>query len=383
MYIVYYYNYSIRYLFDMKTLNLYVTKSFLITFFMALGVLTFGMTGARIARILDVIANGLPVSTFLQFLAYIMPVVLTFTIPWAIMAAVMLVFGRLSADSEITAMRACGISLLQVISPIILITFIITGICLYIQLFVAPVSYFKSRELTRDAAINQPIAMFEPGRPLHYGNTIIYIDDKIDNRILKNVQIYTLDPSRPGDIAQDVTAAEGYLETDKDNQILTIVLKNCLTIDKKSKQETRVASEELRFHFEYGRSITATEVFRAPKYMNATELIARIRDVKKISPRNEKMECALESQLNCRIALGLSPIAFLLLGMPLAIRTSRKETSVGLFLSVLLAGAFFIMILLFNSMTGSPQIYPQYLLWLPNIIFQTLGAYLTYKVSHI
>lgn len=367
----------------MKTLNLYVTKSFLITFFMALGVLTFGMTGARIARILDVIANGLPISAFLQFLAYIMPVVFTFTIPWAIMAAVMLVFGRLSADSEITAMRACGISLLQVISPIILITFLITGLCLYIQLFVAPVSYYKSRELTRDAAVNQPIAMFEPGRSLHYGNTIIYIDDKIDNKILKNVQIYTIDPSNPGEVAQDVNAAEGYLETDKDNQILTIVLKNCLTIDKKSKQETRVASDELRFHFEYGKSLTGNAVFRAPKYMNATELIARIRDVKKMSPRNDKMECALESQLNCRIALGLSPIAFLLLGMPLAIRTSRKETSVGLFMSVLLAGAFFIMILLFNSMTGSPSIYPQYLLWLPNIIFQTLGAYLTYKVSHI
>ncbi|MBR2722735.1 MAG: LptF/LptG family permease, partial [Lentisphaeria bacterium] len=284
----------------MKTLNLYVTKSFLITFFMALGVLTFGMTGARIARILDVIANGLPVSAFLQFLAYIMPVVLTFTIPWAIMAAVMLVFGRLSADSEITAMRACGISLLQVISPVILLTFLITALCLYIQLFVAPVSYFKSRELTRDAAINQPIAMFEPGRPLHYANTIIYIDDKINNKILKNVQIYTIDPAKPGEVAQDVTAAEGYLETDKDNQILTIVLKNCLTIDKKSKQETRVASDELRFHFEYGKSLTANAVFRAPKYMNATELIARIRDVKKISPRNPKMECALESQLNCR-----------------------------------------------------------------------------------
>ncbi|MBR1967481.1 MAG: LptF/LptG family permease [Lentisphaeria bacterium] len=367
----------------MKTLNLYVTRAFLVTFFMALGVLTFGMTGARIARILDVIANGLPISAFLQFLVYIMPVVLTFTIPWAIMAAVMLVFGRLSADSEITAMRACGISLLQVVSPIILITLMITALCLYIQLFVAPISYFKARQLTRDAAINQPIAMFEPGRPLHYENTIIYIDDKIDNKILKNVQIYTVDPKRPGEVAQDVTAGEGHLEMDRENQILTIVLKNCLTIDKKSKQETRVASDELRFHFNYGKSITENALFRAPKYMSATELMARIRDVKKLSPRNRKMECSLECQLNCRIALGLSPIAFLLLGMPLAIRTSRKETSVGLFLSVLLAGTFFISILLLNSMTGKPQLYPQYLLWLPNIIFQALGAYLTFKVSHL
>lgn len=350
---------------------------------MALAVLTFGMTGARIAKILDLIANGLPIMTFLQFLFYTMPVVFTFTIPWAIMAAVMLVFGRLSADSEITAMRACGISLLQVISPIMLITFFITGLCLYIQLFVAPYTYFKARELTREAAINQPIAMFEPGKPLFFHNTIIYIDDKIDNKILKNVQIYTVDPHDPGNAALDVSASEGYLETDKDNQKLSIVIKNSLIIDKKSKQETRVASDEMRWDFDYGKSLTANPLFRAPKYMTATELIARIRDVKSISPRNPRMECALESQLNCRIALGLSPIAFLLLGMPLAIRTSRRETSVGLFLSVLLAGSFFISILLFNSLNSSPQIYPQYLLWLPNIIFQAIGAILTYRVSHL
>ena len=59
------------------------------------------------------------------------------------------------------------------------------------------------------------------------------VDDKIDNKILKNVQIYTVDPKRKDEVAQDVTAAEGHLEMDKENQILTIVLKNCLTIDKK------------------------------------------------------------------------------------------------------------------------------------------------------
>jgi lipopolysaccharide export LptBFGC system permease protein LptF len=89
----------------------------------------------------------------------------------------------------------------------------------------------------------------------------------------------------------------------------------------------------------------------------------------------------MEVELNKRIAFALSPIAFLLLGIPLAIRTSRRETSVGLFLSVILAGIFFLLIIFAQSLTGYPKLYPQYLLWLPNILFQFAGAIMTYRIS--
>jgi lipopolysaccharide export LptBFGC system permease protein LptF len=89
----------------------------------------------------------------------------------------------------------------------------------------------------------------------------------------------------------------------------------------------------------------------------------------------------LEVELNQRIAFALSPIAFLLLGLPLAIRTSRRETSMGLFLSVILAGVFFLSIILCESFSSYPKIYPQYLLWLPNIVFQVAGAIMTVKIS--
>ena len=117
----------------MKTLNLYVLKSFLVTFGMAIGVLTFVMMGARLVKIFEYISQGIPVVNFLLFMLYIMPIVLTFTVPWAVLVAVMLVFGRLSADTEITAMRACGVSILQVVSPILIITFFMTLLCLYLQ----------------------------------------------------------------------------------------------------------------------------------------------------------------------------------------------------------------------------------------------------------
>ena len=111
--------------------------------------------------------------------------------------------------------------------------------------------------------------------------------------------------------------------------------------------------------------------------MKLGDLMGLIRQMKE---RN-KNTTSLEVELNQRIAFALSPIAFLLLGLPLAIRTSRRETSVGLFLSVILAGAFFLLIILCESFDSYPKLYPQYLLWLPNILFQCLWVYMTYRIS--
>ena len=112
-------------------------------------------------------------------------------------------------------------------------------------------------------------------------------------------------------------------------------------------------------------------------HMKLTDLMGRIRMTRELN----RDTTDLEVELNQRIAFALSPIAFLLLGLPLAIRTSRRETSIGLFMSVILAGVFFLSIILCDSLTKFPRLYPQYLLWLPNIIFQALGATMTFMIS--
>ncbi|MGE4563525.1 MAG: LptF/LptG family permease [Victivallaceae bacterium] len=359
----------------MKILNWYVLRGFLLAFGMAIAILTFGMTGANLVKVLDLIAQGIPLLTFLKFTAYIMPIILTFTIPWAVMVGVMLVFGRLSADSEITAMRACGVSILQIVSPILIITFLLMLGCLYLQVEVGPPLLGKSREMLRVVAIDQPLALFEPGRPVQYENTIINIDDKVGDNEIRNIQIYTLGENDT--IALDISAVSGKLTVDEEKQLLTIQLESCTVIDKKSNPSTRSFHKDLDFSFNYGKQLNSIRLGEKPKYMKLTDLMARIRITKMMN----KDTTNLEVELNQRIAFALSPIAFLLLGLPLAIRTSRRETSVGLFLSVILAGVFFLSIILCESLTNFPKLYPQYLLWIPNIAFQIIGAVMTYRIS--
>uniref|UniRef100_UPI0001572BFD LptF/LptG family permease n=1 Tax=Victivallis vadensis TaxID=172901 RepID=UPI0001572BFD len=223
------------------------------------------------------------------------------------------------------------------------------------------------------------------GQQIEFENTIIYIDDKEGEDGIKGVQIYTL--SDPQTVAQDISAERGKLLVDKEKQLLIVRLFDCLVVDKKGAAEqqqdgdagmpTRFFTQQLEFSFNYGKQANERRISTKAKYMKLTDLMGKIRLTKQL----ERDTTELEVELNQRIAFALSPIAFLLLGLPLAIRTSRRETSVGLFLSVILAGVFFLSIILCESLSSFPHLYPQYLLWLPNIIFQILGAVMTYRIS--
>ena len=369
----------------MKTLNWYVTRGFLVAFFMAIGILTFAMTGANLIKALTYLSQGVSFGTFCKFALYILPIVLTFTVPWAVMVAVMLVFGRLSADSEITAMRACGVSILQIVSPIMLITVLLTGLCLYMQVELGPPLLGESRAMMDFSLLNQPQALFEPGKQIQFNDCLFYIDDKEGQTGLKGIQLYVLEKKdkrrdAPENVKHDISAKSGEVLNDLEKQNLVVRLYDCMIEDKAGKAGfQRMYTEKLEFNFHYGREANSKRLSIKPKYMRLTDLMARIRLTKSQIKRNDTTE--LEVELNQRIAFALSPIAFLLLGLPLAIRTNRRETSIGLFLSVILAGVFFLSIILCESFCSFPWLYPQYLLWLPNIIYQIAGAVMTYRIS--
>ncbi len=116
---------------------------------------------------------------------------------------------------------------------------------------------------------------------------------------------------------------------------------------------------------------------RKDKYLTIREIYAR----SIINKRHNTDTTRLETELSQRVALALSPIAFLLLGLPMAVRTSRRETSVGLFLSVLLAGVYFGWVLLIDALSKRPEFYPQYLVWIPPLLYQIFGLIYLTKIA--
>ncbi len=362
----------------MKTLNFYVTREFLATLLMSLGILTFGLMGVNMIKVFKLMADGVSAADAGMFLLYVTPMILTLGIPWAVLVAVMLVFGKMSADNEITAMRACGVSIMQIMSPIICIVFLLSLLCLWLQLEIAPVGQGNARSVGRSIATTNPAAMFQPGVELPVDNMRITIGDMDKKNNLEDVQIYVM--SKDGSkLEQDIHAQGGTLTIDKAKERIVLTLKQVTFVkyDEGSKRPMRWYSETWTHPISYGEEENRKRLRKRESYMTSRELFGRAILDNKVGLDTTK----LEVELHKRLALGISPIAFLLIGLPLAVRTSRKETSLNLLISVGLAGLFLACIMIFNSMDTKPELRPQLLMWIPNVLYQLGGIFCIYRIA--
>ncbi len=365
----------------MKTLNIYVTKNFLMVLLVSMIVVTFGIMGAHALKIFGLISRGIPLYDAFVAMIWYMPFALSLAIPVGIFVSTMLVFGRMSADNEITAMRACGISVLQIISPLIIFTFLLTCLCLVLQLEIGPYYAGKGRDLFKTVAITRPLSIIEPGRPIDYEENSIYIGDRIGDAGIKDIQIFQFGKTKRGRryLKKDITAASGKIVVDRTKQHLIIELFDASVVQYSSdkKRPDRTFSEKFQLSLDYGRKFNEIKIGKRTKFLRLTELFGRTVMLRKRGEPTTR----LEIELNHRIAFGLAPIAFLLLGMPLAIRTSRRETSIGLLIGVLLAGVYFITIMIFQAFHTYPDLHPEILLWLPNVIYQVGGAFFIWQIA--
>ena len=75
-------------------------------------------------------------------------------------------------------------------------------------------------------------------------------------------------------------------------------------------------------------------------------------------------------------------ISFVLLGMPLGIRAHRRESSIGVAMSLLLIFAFYLFIIIADSFSRTPGIRPDLIVWMPVVISVALGSYLVQRANH-
>ena len=332
-------------------------------------------------ELFDLMINkNLPLGSVLSFVFLVVPFSLTFTIPWGFLTALLLVFGRMSADSELLATRTNGVSILRLCAPVFVLAIGLSGLCLWINADVAPRAQAKMLSIVGDLVARNPMDLLTPDEVIdNFPDRRIYIGEK-ENGLLKNIIIFEMDEqSMP---TRMITAKEGRPTRDPQAPRLVFQFSHARFEHRDMQDPFNLESIQTGLIMEEGGYILPLDRLLSATRRSKPRRAYTLSDLWKYMAEGAEGEM-LKAEVEChrRFSLAMACVTFALIGVPLGITAHRKESTAGFGISVAVALAYFFFIVLAQTFSGSPQAHPVFLMWLPNILFGGLGAFLLLRLN--
>jgi len=370
---------------DLRKLNRYLVKDYLTVFAVTMLLITFAFTIGAIYKAIDIMARGIAIDVVGRFFLYNIPYSLAYTIPISALFSTLLVFGRLSADSEISAMKSSGLSIWQIASPIVLISLVLVCICLYNNCVVYPSTEYAKRKLIKGLGVEDPIKLLEEGRFIReFPGYMIYVGKKNKNRV-RDLVVYEVD-KKTDEVTGSIRAGSGIMTADKEKAELKIDLFDVRieipdpNAPDDSSKTRYINARNYPIRLDFKTLLGSKQVSKKRKNMTIFELAHRIRNAEtenaRLSEKDRRIEHARNLvEANQRIALALSPFMFVLIAIPLGITSHRKESSIGMVMSLGIMFVYYIFMILSDTFDKTPSLYPWLIPWIP-IVCGQLGGFL-------
>jgi len=350
------------------------------------GVMVLGNVYKKLDELLG--NTELPLSVILEFVTLVIPFSLIFTIPWAFLTAILLVFGRLSADNELVSLRMTGMSMKRICAPIFVLALLLSGLCLWVNVSLAPASKDRMKRLFYEVAVQNPETLFQEGQVLERVPGYRIYTGKRDDKTLSDLHIIKLDSgARAGSY---IRANSGLIETMPGKLDFNMLLKDASIehLQAANADGTPTAPKPLglaEFPIEFPLSEMQKDAVRVNASMKSTSALAEEVRTWKDTFTGEPLTPVTRSlsltELSKRYSFSLACFTFALVGIPLGVTAQRRETSSGFALSLITATVYIVFIILADTLNDKPAAMPHLIMWLPNVIFLGIGGWLFYKLS--
>ena len=347
----------------MKIVERYVMQSFMTAFLLAWLVLSYVMTIGLLVKLARLVVEGLPVRAIGLYMLVGFPETLTLSLPLALLVSALLVFSRLSADSEIAAMRACGVNLLQIMKWPIIMGMTLTLLGAYVNHEIGPRSHEIRSNLRSVISVDVGLSLLEQGRMIDDFPGFKLFFDKKEGNWLTGVLIF--DYSQKG-VTREIRAEKALVSTNGADVVLDLYK---VRMDPVEAARPGVATAD-RFRHIIPNALKSRKVVRKEKDQRFLELRQTISDLRaneKGLPRElkSKLLSISRTEYHLRFVYAFASVCFVLIGMPLGIRAHRKESMIGMAISLVVAMTFYLCVILVHSLDRFPEFRSYALLWLP------------------
>jgi Predicted permeases len=360
-----------------KIIDRYIFKEIALPFIIILFVLTFVLLMGKILQIMDLMVNkGISVFPIAKLIVFLLPSFMMFTIPIALLIAILIAMGRLSADNEITAIKASGVSLLQIYYPVAiasLATFVIT---IFISHFLVPHSNFATKRLLFEiASQNASIGIKEKVFNADFKGLMLYADKiPLNGKYMEGVIV---SDNRIIGEQNTILAKKAFLISDPELMTVKLRLENgsLHTVSSDLKNYRKIDFESYDINLNLSTAIASmSEDSKSSTEMTMGELLEKMKKpgIDEASIR----ELAIE--VHKKFSIPLSCIFFGLLALPLGIKSHRAVKSRGFAVGLIVVSLYYLLRIGGEALAETGRLSTVIGVWMPNLTFAFLGVYLFY-----
>jgi lipopolysaccharide export system permease protein len=385
----------------MKTLHLYLTRQVLASLLMTVMVFTFVLVlGSALKEILGLLVSGqATLGLVAKASALLIPFLLAFALPMGMLTATLLVFGRFSADQELTAIRASGVSLIALATPVLLLSAVLSALSALLNMQIAPQSRVAYKDLLSRVGLERSSSIIVEDRFMDdFPGYIVYVGKK-DGTNLHKVMILKLDAD--GKMESRLQAARAYIETEggASNQVwlrlFNVHQYNFVNWDTRSGGELAYPLKH-EPPAERKRELPLSDMTFGQlqeKLRQLDQVAFQSKGIERLGPEElraqkrqlEEVKADLtlpvRVQIHRQVACSFACIGFTLVGIPLGIRAHRRETTAGFAAALILSLIYYSFIIVGQSLETRPEWAPHLILWFPNFVFQAVGAVLLWRAN--
>ncbi len=360
-----------------KIINRYIFREIAFPFFLILFVLTFVLLMGRILQIMDLMVNkGISVLDILHLVMLIMPSFLMFTIPIALLVSILIAMGTFSADNEITALKAAGVSLLQIYYPVAVASLLTFACTMVIGYFLVPESNFATKKLLFELATqNASIGIKEKVFNSDFKDLLLYADKIPANG--EYMEGVIISDKRNAEEQNTIIAKKASLVADSKKMIVKLRLENgsihTVSTDLKNYRKVDFRTYDLILDLSTTLA-TYSEEYKSSTEMTLTELLERMK--KPGLDGAAVRELAIE--VHKKFSLPLSCIFFGLLALPLGITSHRAVKSRGFAVGIMIVAAYYLLRIGGEALAETGRLSPAVGVWTPNVLFAVAGILLFY-----
>jgi len=360
----------------MKIVDRYMVKGFLGPFIWCLFIFIIMAVIIDIFSFIDdIVKYKIPVSSIMAFYFYYTPTIFLQVAPMAVLLSTIYVLSNLNKHNEITAMKSSGISLWRILSPLLIMGFLISMATFIVNDKVIPPSSKKAGEIRRDELEKQKKAgvpkVLENIALYGAGNRIVFAKSyDTEKKRLGDIIIHEHDAST--NLTSKITAQSG-VWTDEGWKFSKVII---YKIDNSGRiLEEPVFYNDTILPLKEKPADFANRDWRSD-YMSYRELKRYIRNFRGVSTKLIK---GLLVDLHYKIAFPLISFIIILVGTPFAIITTRGGVLIGIGMSIAIGLLYYASIAISLAFGKAGVLPPIAAAWLGNVVFAILGIHLINK----